>query len=71
MEIPTLAVVISPLSSQDPNGGRSGRKVTPILCEENLRPKGEGLVPIGISGRTRQRLVIQSVTAIVLLNSLP
>lgn len=48
-----------------------GGMVTPILCVENLRPKGEWLVPIGISGRTRQNLVIQSVTAIVLLNSLP
>lgn len=40
--------------------------VTPILLVENLRPKGKWLVPIGISGRTRRYLIIQSV--IVLLN---
>lgn len=71
MKNPTLAVVISPLSSQDPMEEEVGGMVTPILCVENLRPKGEWLVPIGISGRTRQNLVIQSVNAIVLLNSLP
>lgn len=42
--------------------------VTPISWVKGLRPKDKWLLPIGASGRARERLVIQTVVTIVLFN---
>lgn len=66
VKIPTLADVFLHGPHKIRLEEEVAEMVAPILWVENQRPKGRWLVPFGISGRTRQQLVIQSIIAVVL-----